>query len=131
MMNYKYVVESFYDDAKVTVETNDPEIAILEMVKMDMEGTHAHVLDGFTGEVLAIVNNPSGEDYAIPEFALMSLGWLMAHQMEQEEKPAPFTNPNYSPAIKLDDELMRVPADTNSPAELIALFEMLKAISEQ
>ena len=131
MMNYKYVVESFYDDAKVTVETNDPEIAILEMVKMDAEGTHAHVLDDSTGEVLAIVNNPDGEDYATPEFALMSLGFLMAHQMEQEEEPAPFTNPNYSPAIKLDDELKRVPADANPPAELIALLEVLRTISEQ
>lgn len=89
MMNYKYAVESFYDDAKVTVETNDPEIAILEMVKMDMEGTHAHVLDDSTGEVLAIVNNPNGEDYSTPEFALMALGALIAYQMEQEEEPAP------------------------------------------
>ena len=78
MMNVKYVVESFYDDAKVTVETNDPEVAILEMMQRDMEGVHAHVVDGFTGEVLAIVNNPDGENYSTQEFALMAMGWLMA-----------------------------------------------------
>ena len=83
MMNYKYVVESFYDDAKVTVETNDPEVAVLEMMQRDMEGVHAHCVDGLTGEVLALVNHPG--QFAQPEFALMTLGVLMAHQMEQEE----------------------------------------------
>ena len=85
MMNYKYVVESFYDDAKVTVETNDPEVAVLEMMQRDMEGVHAHCIDGLTGEILALVNHPG--QFAQPEFALMTLGVLMAHQMEQE-KPA-------------------------------------------
>ena len=85
MMNYKYVVESFYDDAKVTVETNDPEVAVLEMMQRDMNGVHAHCIDGLTGEVLALVNHPG--QFAQPEFALMTLGVLMAHQMEQEEEP--------------------------------------------
>lgn len=83
MMNYKYVVESFYDDAKVTVETNDPEVAVLEMMQRDMKGVHAHCVDGLTGEVLALVNHPG--QFAQPEFALMTLGVLMAHQMEKEE----------------------------------------------
>lgn len=83
MMNFKYVVESFYDDAKVTVETNDPEVAVLEMIQRDMDGVHAHCVDGLTGEILALVNHP--EQFATPEFSLMTLGVLMAHQMEQEE----------------------------------------------
>ena len=131
MMNCKYVVESFYDDAKVTVETNDPEVAILEMIQRDMDGVHAHVLDGFTGEVLAIVNNPSGENYSTPEFALMTLGGLMAHLWESEEEPAPFTNPNYSPATEHGGELMVIPENADLPAELVALLGVLKAISEQ
>ena len=81
----KYVVESFFDDAKVTVETNDPEVAILEIIQRDMAGVHAHVLDGFTGEVLVIVNNPSGENYSTQEFALMTLGVLMVHFWGEEE----------------------------------------------
>ena len=133
MMNVKYVVESFYDDAKVTVETNDPEVAILEMIQRDMAGVHAHVVDGFTGEVLAIVNNPDGENYSTQEFALMTLGVLMVHhwESEHEEEPASFTNPNYSPAIEHGGELMCVPVDADLPAELVALLGVLKAISEQ
>ena len=83
----KYVVESFFDDANVTVETNDPEVAVLEMMQRDMDGVHAHVFDGETGEILAIVNHP--EQFATPEFALMTLGVMMAHLCEhEEEEPA-------------------------------------------
>jgi hypothetical protein len=81
----KYVVESFYDDAKVTVETNDPEVAVLEMISRDMDGVHAHVFSGETGEILGIVNCPSGENYTTPEFALMTLGVLMAHLWGEDE----------------------------------------------
>lgn len=76
----KYEVSVFYDDAEVTVKTNDPEIAILEMMKADVKGVHAHVTDGYTGEVLAIVNHP--EQFATPEFSLMVMGFLF--KMEQE-----------------------------------------------
>ena len=135
MMNVKYVVESFYDDAKVTVETNDPEVAILEMIQRDMEGVHAHVVDGFTGEVLAIVNNPSGENYSTQEFALMTLGVLMVHhwEKEHEEEPAPFTNPNYSPAtehgvICLPGFVPELSELDTKPAELVALLQTIAEI---
>ena len=84
----KYVVESFYDDAKVSVETNDPEVAILEMISRDMDGVHAHCFSGETGEILAIINRPDGENYCVPEFSLMTLGVLMAHHWgEKEDEP--------------------------------------------
>lgn len=76
----KYEVSVFYDDAEVTVKTNDPETAILEMLRADAKGVHAHVTDGYTGEVLAIVNHP--EQFATPEFSLMVMGFLF--KMEQE-----------------------------------------------
>ena len=119
MMNFKYVVESFYDDAKVTVETNDPEVAVLEMISRDMDGVHAHCVDGLTGEILALVNHPG--QFATPEFSLMTLGVLMAHQMEQEEEPA----------TEHGGELMVIPEDADLPAELVALLGVLKAISER
>ena len=129
----KYVISVFYDDAEVDVKTNDVEIAILEMLRADKTGNHAHVVDGFTGEVLAIVNNPDGENYSTQEFALMTPGVLMVHhwESEHEEEPAPFTNPNYSPATEHGGELMCVPADADLPAELVALLGVLKAVSEQ
>ena len=80
----KYVVESFYDDAKVTVETNDLETAILEMISKDIDGVHVHCFSGETGEVLAIGNSPSGESYSTPEFAIMTLGVLMAQMWGED-----------------------------------------------
>ena len=77
----KYEVSVFYDDAEViTVKTNDPEIAIMELLRFDVKGVHANVTDGYTGEVLAIVNHP--EQFATPEFSLMVMGFLF--KMEQE-----------------------------------------------
>ena len=76
----KYEVSVFYDDAEVTVKTNDPEIAIMEILRADAKGVHAHVTDGYTGEVLAIVNHP--EQFATPEFSMMVMGFLF--KMEQE-----------------------------------------------
>lgn len=77
----KYEVSVFYDNAEViTVKTNDPEIAIMELLRFDVKGVHANVIDGYTGEVLAIVNHP--EQFATPEFSLMVMGFLF--KMEQE-----------------------------------------------
>lgn len=77
----KYEVSVFYDDAEViTVKTNDPEIAIMELLRVDAKGVHANVTDGYTGEVLAIVNHP--EQFATPEFSLMVMDFLF--KMEQE-----------------------------------------------
>ena len=87
----KYVISVFYADAEVTVKTNDPEIAILELLRADMNGTHAHVCNGDTGEVLALVNHP--DQFATDEFSLMILGVLMKHSWEQEEEPIPEPEP--------------------------------------
>ena len=75
----KYVVESFYDDAKVTVETDDPEVAVLAMMARNEDGVHAHCFSGETGEILAIVNCSDCENYCAPEFAIMTLDVLMSH----------------------------------------------------
>ena len=86
----KYVISVFYDDAEVDVKTNDVEIAILEMLKADKTGNHAHVCDDTTGEVLALVNSPDGERYCTEEFALMTLGFLFKmgrEAVEEEEEP--------------------------------------------
>ena len=83
----KYEVSVFYPNAEVTVKTNDPEIAILEMLRADANGVHAHVIDGYTGEVLAIVNHP--EQFATPEFSMMVMDLLFKMEQEvAEEKEA-------------------------------------------
>ena len=77
----KYEVSVFCEDAEVVIlNTDDPEIAIAELLRADAKGVHTHVTDGYTGEVLAIVNHP--EQFATPEFSLMVMGFLF--KMEQE-----------------------------------------------
>ena len=95
----KYVISVFYDDAEVDVKTNDVEIAILEMLKADKTGNHAHVCDGATGEVLAIVNSPDGERYCTEEFALMTLGFLFKMEQEVEEEEEPEVEREIIPSI--------------------------------
>ena len=111
----KYVISVFYADAEVTVKTNDPEIAILELLRADMNGNHAHVCDGDTGEVLALVNHP--DQFATDEFSLMILGVLMKHSWEQDEKPIPEPEPEF---------------EADVPDELLpTIFEVMSALAEQ
>jgi hypothetical protein len=112
----KYVISVFYDDAEVDVKTNDVEIAILEMLKADKTGNHAHVVDGFTGEVLAIVNNPDDENYCTEEFALMTLGFLF--KMEQE--------------VAEEEEAECVDCEPEVEREIIpSIFEVMSALARQ
>ena len=83
----KYEVSVFCEDAEVVIlKTDDPEIAIAELLRADAKGVHTHVTDGYTGEVLAIVNHP--EQFATPEFSLMVMGFLfqMAQEVAEEEE---------------------------------------------
>ena len=98
----KYIVESFYDDAKVTVETNDVEVAILEMISRDSDEVHAHCFSGETGEILAIVNCPTCDNYITPEFALMSVGVLMKIEEEMEEESEEVTGADLVMALISD-----------------------------
>lgn len=112
----KYVISVFYDDAEVDVKTNDVEIAILEMLKADKTGNHAHVVDGFTGEVLALVNSPDGERHCTEEFALMTLGFLF--KMEQE--------------VAEEEEAECVDCEPEVEREIIpSIFEVMSALARQ
>ena len=107
----KYVISVFYSDAEVTVKTDDPEIAILELLRADTNGNHAHVCDGYTGEVLALVNHP--DQFATDEFSLMILGVLMKHLWEQDEEPIP------EPELEVEREIIP------------NIFEVMSALAEQ
>ena len=110
----KYVISVFYDDAEVDVKTNDVEIAILEMLKADKTGNHAHVCDGETGEVLALVNHP--DQFATDEFALMTLGFLAKCEWAQAE----------------EEEAECVDCEPEVEREIIPnIFEVMSALAEQ
>lgn len=124
----KYEVSVFYDDAEVTVKTNDPEIAIMELLRADAKGVHACVTDGYTGEVLAIVNHP--EQFATPEFSLMVMGFLFKTEQEAaEEEEAECVD------CELDqkDKEVEVPEfEADVPEELLpAIFKVLSALGGQ
>lgn len=106
----KYIISVFYDDAEVTVKTNDVEIAILEMLRADSTGNHAHVQDGETGEVLALVNHP--DQFMTAEFSLMVLGFLVKCEQAQTEEEEvevepeeeyPDYTPEEEPAVCAED----------------------------
>ena len=80
----KYVVMAEYENAKVTVETNDVEVLFIE-AERHRGCPHLCICDGFTGEVLM---HTGDEPYCTDEFALMALGWLMMNNWG-EPQPEP------------------------------------------
>lgn len=88
----KYVVFAEYEDANVSVETNDMEVMFAE-AERHRGCPHLCIADGETGEVLM---HTGSEPYCSDEFAMMWLGWMM---LQHWGEPAPFTNPNYTPAV--------------------------------
>ena len=126
----KYVISVFYDDAEVEVKTNDVEIAILEMLRADKNGNHAHVCDGETGEVLVLVNSPDGERYCTEEFSLMTLGFLS--KMEQEAAEEEEAECVDCDPIPKDEEADVPEFEADVPEDLLpAIFKVLSALGGQ
>ena len=74
--NFSYHVHAYFTKARTTLETNDVNVAIGEFMEYVADGVHCDIMNGHTGEVLAIANNPNDEDYTTEEMALMVLGFL-------------------------------------------------------
>ena len=90
MMNYTYNVNAHFEKAETTLRTNDVKVAIQEFFDYVADGVWCDIVNGFTGEVLAIACSPEGEDFATEEMALMFLGFMMAEawgEGEDEEVP--------------------------------------------
>lgn len=71
----KYNVIATYDNAEITVKTNDLEVAINELMTRYDDDVPVDLIDGYTGEVLVSTNTE--EPYATDEWNLILLGWLM------------------------------------------------------
>ena len=71
MMNYN--VAAYYDDATITCETNDINVALTFL--LEHSDVHIEVIDGFTGEILCAQNceDPILED----AFGMCLLGFLV------------------------------------------------------
>lgn len=74
-----YNVIANYDNAKVTVETNEVDVAITDFMNRVENGVAVDIVDGFTGEVLVYANHFDCEEptYVTDEMSLMILDWLM------------------------------------------------------
>ena len=88
--NFSYNVNAYFEKAETTLRTNDVSVAIKEFMDYVEDGVTCDVVNGFTGEVLAIANNPDHENYSTDEWALMMGGMLYLHdlaetQVEEEE----------------------------------------------
>ena len=102
----KYAIISEFDNAKLTVETNDVYTACTEFLLRAEDASHVYICDGFTGEVLARTGD---EPYCTDEMALMLLGHLMVEAWGEKE----------------DEE-------EEPPREVIpSIFEVMTALSEQ
>lgn len=86
-MNFAYHVNAHFAEVEATVRTNNPTIAIKEFLGHVEDGTHCDIVNGCTGEVLAIANCKDQADYATDEMALMVLGYLYATEHQPAESP--------------------------------------------
>ena len=90
MKDYLYNVTAKYDNTEIIIRTNDLDTAIEEFFALVEDGVPVDVISGFTGEVFISANN--GENnWIVPEWDLMLLGWLVKNQWGEdisiEEKP--------------------------------------------
>jgi hypothetical protein len=119
----KYAVIAEYNDAKVTVETNDVEVMFLE-IGQRQDCNHLCVCDGTTGEVLM---HTGDEPYCTDEFALMQLGWQALQSMDEpevicESHPEVVCMPGFCPELS---ELV------SAPGGLIPLLKAITAAKSQ
>ena len=84
MKNFCYNVNTYAENEELTFRTNDIRHALDDFFESANEGVHVDIVNGFTGEVLAIANHPEGESHVTDEMALMMTGYL-AEQARGEE----------------------------------------------
>ena len=113
MKNYNYNVNIYGENDEVTFRTNDVRDALDSFLKGDTQGVHCDLLNGYTGEVLAIVNCPDCEDFATDEVKLMIKG--MIYEGSEGEEVAP-------EAEEDDPE-----PETVEPDDLFAFLEQMAA----
>ena len=87
MKNFNYNVNSYFaDGSEMTLRTNNVNDAIKAFFENVKYGVHCDIVNGFTGEVLAIACSPEGEDYATEEMSLMMLGFMMEEAWGEEDE---------------------------------------------
>ena len=90
MKMFNYNVNSYFADGdEMTARTNDIKTALDAFFDSLARGHHTDIVNGYTGEVLAIAADPNGEDFASDEMALMMVGYMAAEAWGAEEVEEP------------------------------------------
>lgn len=143
MKNYKYNVNAYGEHDEATFRTNDVRDALDTFITAAASGTHTDLLDGYTGEVLALANY-SDKDFATEEITLMIAGMLFEKGMvepapeAEENEPAcgecggPVNENGVCQHCGVQDDTLRGETDdpelkTIEPDDLFALIEQMVA----
>lgn len=86
---FNYEVTTYIEGNETVLRTNSIEDALTEFFDSADESLHANIINGHTGEVLAIVNHPDGEDFATDEMALMMVGFIASKNLGEPEEDEP------------------------------------------
>lgn len=82
MTNFKYVVTTHLNGEEVTYSTNNLRNVIAYFEDDLADGSHVDVMDGFTGEVLAIANSPDTDNYIAEEMCLTLIDFLLGENLD-------------------------------------------------
>lgn len=82
MKTYAYNVIATYDDCEIEVKANSADVAICALIEHAEKGAPVKVMDGFTGEIHAMMN--CEDPWITEEWNLMVLDWLMKTKREIE-----------------------------------------------
>ena len=85
MKNYSYNVNVYSENEEITHRTNNIKSALDNFLNQVAAGVHTDIINGFTGEVLAIANCPEADNYVTEEMALMIVGHLCAETWGENE----------------------------------------------
>lgn len=84
MRMYAYNVNTYEEQNEITFRTNDVREALDAFLTSVGGGVACDFLNGYTGEVMGIANNPDHEDFATDELWLMVQGFYSEQEQEQE-----------------------------------------------
>ena len=103
MKNYAYNVNAYGENDGATFRTNDVRAALDTFLEAKSLGIHCDLLNGCTGEVMAIANCPDCKDYATDEATLMLKG-MAFEALGGEEIPLEVEEDDPEPeAVEPDD----------------------------
>jgi hypothetical protein len=140
MKNYAYNVNTYGENVEATFRTNDVRDALDTFLKGGAQGIHCDLVNGYTGEVLAIINCPGCEDYATDETMLMIKGMIfeawegeeIAPEAEEDEPAChycdgPVNVNGVCQHCGVEDNTLRADPEEIEPDDLFAFLEQMVA----